>query len=79
MNTVREVLFDLFFNAFLQIALFAIVAAAFSPFIAKAKAKHQHLFYLGVLILCLAVPVINTLWHSLPDVEDFADARARLR
>ncbi|HTF65202.1 MAG TPA: M56 family metallopeptidase [Edaphobacter sp.] len=68
MNTIREVVFALLFNAFLQIALFAIVAAAFSPFVAKAKAKYQHLFYLGVLILCLAVPVINTLWHTRPSV-----------
>jgi hypothetical protein len=64
MTTIREVLFDLVFNAFLQIGFFAVVAAVFSSFVAKAKAKYQHSFYLGVLILCLAVPVINTLWHT---------------
>jgi beta-lactamase regulating signal transducer with metallopeptidase domain len=64
MSTIREVLFDLLFNALLQIGFFAIVAAVFSSFVAKAKAKHQHSFYLGVLILCLAVPGINTLWHT---------------
>ncbi|HMD22437.1 MAG TPA: M56 family metallopeptidase [Alloacidobacterium sp.] len=66
MNTIREVLFDLLFNAFLQVGFFAIVAAAFSLFIAKAKAKYQHSFYLGVLVLCMAVPTINTLWHTPP-------------
>ena len=66
MNTIREVLFDLLFNAFLQVGFFAIVAAAFSLFIAKAKAKYQHSFYLGLLVLCMAVPTINTLWHTPP-------------
>ena len=64
MSTTREVLFDLLFNAFLQIGFFAIVAAVFSLFVTKAKAKYQHSFYLGVLILCLALPAINTLWHT---------------
>ena len=64
MTTIREVLIDLVFNAFLQIGFFAVVAAVFSSFVAKAKAKYQHSFYLGVLILCLAAPVINTLWHT---------------
>jgi hypothetical protein len=44
MNPTREVLFDLLFNALLQIALFAIVAAAMSRLIAKARAKYQYLF-----------------------------------
>ncbi|MEG9438865.1 M56 family metallopeptidase [Edaphobacter sp. HDX4] len=68
MNAIREALFDLLFNAFLQIASFAVVAAAFSPLIAKAKAKYQHLFYLGVLALSLAIPVSNTFWHTRPSV-----------
>jgi beta-lactamase regulating signal transducer with metallopeptidase domain len=68
MSTIREVLFDLLFNAFLQIGLFAIVAAVFSSFVAKARGKYQHSFYLGVLILCLVIPVINTLWHTHPSV-----------
>jgi beta-lactamase regulating signal transducer with metallopeptidase domain len=64
MTTIREVPFDLVFNAFLQIGFFAVVAAVFSSFVAKAQAKYHHSFYLGVLILCLAVPVINTLWST---------------
>jgi len=68
MNTIREVLFDLLFNGCLQIAFFAIVAAVFSPFVSKARAKYQYLFYLCVLILCLVAPLINTLWHTRPSV-----------
>ena len=60
MSTMREALFDVLVNATVQIALFALLAAALSSFVAKAKAKHQHLFYLGVLALCLSVPVMNT-------------------
>jgi beta-lactamase regulating signal transducer with metallopeptidase domain len=51
-------------NALVQIGFFAVVAAVFSRFVAKAKAKHQYFFYLIVLLFCLAVPVINTLWQS---------------
>ena len=64
MNSIQETLFDLLLNALLQIGFFAIVAAAFSRLVAKARAKHQYFFYLTVLLFCLAVPVINTLWHS---------------
>jgi beta-lactamase regulating signal transducer with metallopeptidase domain len=64
MNPIRETLFDLLLNALLQIGFFAVVAAVFSPLVAKAKAKHQYCFYVTVLLFCLAVPVINTLWQS---------------
>jgi len=64
MSLIRETVFDLVLNAFLQIGLFAIVAAVFSRLVAKARAKHQYSFYLTVLLFCLAVPVINTLWQS---------------
>lgn len=64
MSPIQETLFDLLFNALLQISFFAILAAIFSGLIAKAKAKHQYSFYLTVLLFCLAAPVINTLWQS---------------
>ena len=64
MSLIRETLFDLALNAFLQIGLFAIMAAVFSPLVGKARAKHQYSFYLTVLLFCLAAPVINTLWQS---------------
>jgi beta-lactamase regulating signal transducer with metallopeptidase domain len=64
MSPIGEILFDLLINSLLQIAFFAIVAAVFSHLVAKARAKHQYSFYLGVLLFCLAVPVINTLCHT---------------
>jgi beta-lactamase regulating signal transducer with metallopeptidase domain len=64
MSSIQETLFDLLLNALLQIGFFAIVAAVFSRLVAKARAKHQYFFYLAVLLFCLAVPVINTLWQS---------------
>src|SRR5258708_21797990 len=64
MSLIRETVFDLVLNAFLQIGLFAIVAAVFSRLVAKVRAKHQYCFYLAVLLFCLAAPVINTFWHS---------------
>lgn len=64
MSALQEVLVDLFLNALLQIGFFAIVAALFSPLVAKARAKHQYSFYLAVFLFCLAVPVVNTVWHS---------------
>src|SRR5260370_34173832 len=64
MSPIRETLFDLQLNALLQIGFFAVVAAVFSRLVAKAKAKHQYCFYVTVLLFCLAVPVINTLWPS---------------
>src|SRR5277367_1716975 len=64
MSPIQETLFDLLLNALLQIGFFAIVAAVFSRLVAKAKAKHQYCFFLTVLLFCLAVPVINTLWQS---------------
>jgi len=64
MSLIRETVFDLVLNAFLQIGLFAIVTAVFSRLVAKARAKYQYVFYLAVFLFCLAVPVINTLWQS---------------
>ena len=69
MSTVRELVFDWLFNALVQIGLFAILAAALSPLIAKAKAQYQHFFYLAIFILCLTAPVFNTLWHIRPSVN----------
>jgi beta-lactamase regulating signal transducer with metallopeptidase domain len=68
MNTIREIVFDWLFNASVQIGLFAILATVLSPFIAKAKAKYQHCFYLAIFALCLAAPVFNTLWQTRPSV-----------
>ena len=68
MSTIQTLLFDWLFNASVQIGLFAILAAALSPFIAKAKAKYQHCLYLAIFALCLAAPVFNTLWHSQQSV-----------
>ena len=64
MSPIRETLFDLLLNALLQIGFFAVVAAVFSRLVAKAKAKHQYCFYVTVLLFCLALPVVNTLWQS---------------
>lgn len=66
MSPIRETLFDLLLNAFLQIGLFAIVAASFSRFIAKTKARYQYFVYLAVFVICMAIPVINTIWKSHP-------------
>jgi beta-lactamase regulating signal transducer with metallopeptidase domain len=66
MSTIRETVFDLLLNAFLQIGLFAIVTAVFSRLVAKARAKYQYVFYLAVFFFCLAAPVINTIWQSHP-------------
>jgi beta-lactamase regulating signal transducer with metallopeptidase domain len=79
MSMIREVVFDLLLNALLQIALFAIAAAAFSRLVTKARAKYQHLFYLGVLLLCLTAPVINTLWHTRSSVVLEAFPQGALR
>jgi len=64
MSPIQETLFDLLLNAILQIGFFAVVVVIFSRLVAKAKAKHQYCFYVTVLLFCLAVPVINTLWQS---------------
>ena len=64
MSSIQETLFDLLLNSLLQIGFFAIVAAAFSRLIAKARARHQYVFYLAVLLLCVAAPATNTLWQS---------------
>jgi beta-lactamase regulating signal transducer with metallopeptidase domain len=63
MSPVQETLFDLLLNSLLQIGLFAILAAVFSRFVAKARARHQYYFYLAVLLFCLAAPVVNTFWE----------------
>ena len=68
MSAIRELVFDWLFNASVQIGLFAILAAVLSPFIAKAKAKYQHCFYLAIFALSLAAPVVNTLWQTRPSV-----------
>src|SRR5882762_1478541 len=64
MTPIKETLFDLLFNALLQIGFFAILAVVFSRLVAKARATHQYYFYLTVLLLCVAAPVINTFWQS---------------
>jgi beta-lactamase regulating signal transducer with metallopeptidase domain len=64
MSTIRETVFDLVFNAFVQIGFFAIVASVFSRLVVKARAKYQYLFYIVTFAFCLATPVINTLWPS---------------
>src|SRR5882757_5495868 len=69
MSTIRELVFDWLFNVSVQIALFAMLAAVVSPLISKAKAKYQHCFYLAVFALCLAAPVVNTLWQTRPNVD----------
>jgi beta-lactamase regulating signal transducer with metallopeptidase domain len=63
-SPMKETLFDLLLNALLQIAFFAILAAAFSRLVAKARAKYQYSFYLTVLLFSVAAPVVNTLWQS---------------
>ena len=68
MSMIRELVFDWLFNASVQIGLFAILAAVLSPWIAKAKAKYQHCFYLAIFALCLAAPVFNTLSQTRPSV-----------
>jgi hypothetical protein len=64
MSSIQETLFDLLLNSLVQIGFFAIMAVVFSSLVAKARARHQYFFYLAVLLLCLTVPVINTLWQS---------------
>ncbi|HEY3837053.1 MAG TPA: M56 family metallopeptidase [Bryobacteraceae bacterium] len=64
MSSLQETIFDLLINALLQVGFFAIVAVAFSPLVARTRAKHQYWFYLAVLLFCLGIPVINTFWHS---------------
>jgi beta-lactamase regulating signal transducer with metallopeptidase domain len=64
MTPIHETVFDLLLNALLQISLFAVLAAVFSRLVAKVRAKYQYFFYLTVLLLCLAAPLINTLWHT---------------
>lgn len=64
MSSIQGILFDLLLNAVLQVGFFAILTAFFSPLVAKARPKHQYSFYLAVLLFSLAVPVINTVWHS---------------
>jgi beta-lactamase regulating signal transducer with metallopeptidase domain len=57
-------LVDLLLNAFLHIALFAIVVASLSRLIGKMKAKYQYVVYLAVFLLCLVSPVVNTFGES---------------
>jgi hypothetical protein len=69
MNPIRETVFDLLLNAILQIGLFAVVAATFSRFVSKAKAKYQYFFYLSIFLFCLAAPIVNMLWQVHPREE----------
>jgi beta-lactamase regulating signal transducer with metallopeptidase domain len=62
-SQIQQSLFDLLLNGLLQIGFFAIVAALFSPLVARARAKHQYRFYVAVLLFCLATPVANSFWH----------------
>lgn len=64
MISIQETAFDLLFNALLQVGFFAIVVLILSRLVAKATARHQFFFYFAALIFCVAVPVINTIWHS---------------
>ena len=78
MSPIREVLFSLLLNAILQVGLFAVAAAALSPFIKRTHAKYHHLFYLGVLLLCMAAP--HNLAHISscePDVFSAGKAAAK--
>ena len=63
MSSIPEALFDLLLNALVQIGFLTVLAAVFSRFVAKVKAKHQFSFYVAALLLAVAVPVVNTLWH----------------
>lgn len=63
MSMARDVMFDWLFNASVGIGLFAILAAALSSFIDKAKAKYQHCLYLAIFVLCLTAPAFNTFWQ----------------
>jgi beta-lactamase regulating signal transducer with metallopeptidase domain len=64
MSAIRVALVSLLFNATLQVGLFAVAAAALSPFVKRAQARYQHSFYFSMLILCLAIPGVNTFWHT---------------
>jgi beta-lactamase regulating signal transducer with metallopeptidase domain len=64
MSPIEKHLCDLLLNALLQIGFFAILAAAFSRFVERARAKQQYCFYLAMFLFCLAVPVVNTFWHT---------------
>ena len=71
MSPVPDTIFDLLLNALLQITFFAALAAVFSPLVAKARAKQQHLFYVTALLFCLAAPLFNTCCQ--PDSTAAAD------
>ncbi len=64
MNAIRETVFDLLFNAFLQIGFFTLVTAALSRLIAKAKQSIRTSSYIAALIICVSAPAVNTLWQS---------------
>jgi beta-lactamase regulating signal transducer with metallopeptidase domain len=66
MNPIRETVFHLILNVILQIGLFAIVAAAFSRLVAKAKAQYQYCFYLSIFLCCLAAPIFNMFSQAHP-------------
>jgi beta-lactamase regulating signal transducer with metallopeptidase domain len=68
MNSIQATLSSWLLNSLVQISLFAIMAGAFSRFVARARAKQQHAFYAVVLLFCLAAPIANTFWHSASPV-----------
>ena len=79
MNRIQEVAFDWLVNASVQIGIFSLMAAALSPFIAKAKARSQHGLYLALLVLCLTAPLVNTLWPGAPRVAETGGQQNRGR
>ena len=70
MSALREDLFSLLFNVIFQVGLFAVAATALSPFVKRARARYQHSFHVGVLVLCLSAPVVNTFWRTRPSAKD---------
>jgi hypothetical protein len=66
MTSTQAFLFRLLWNIALQAALFAVVTAAVSPLIRRMRAKRQHVFFLGTLLLCVFVPITNTVMHVAP-------------
>jgi beta-lactamase regulating signal transducer with metallopeptidase domain len=76
---MEEAVFNLLLNWLLQIGIFAIVAGAFSRLVARAKAKHQHFFYIAVLLLCLVGPVVNTVWRPSAPVAAVGRSQPSMR
>jgi len=66
MTSAQAFLFRLLWNITFQAALFAFVAVAVGPLIRRLRAKQEHVFFLGVLLLCLFAPITDTLRHAEP-------------